>query len=194
MNYIVIISSKNKDSLKNFFNFYNKKLNPVNNHSLVLSQNQKKTSRNIVSVLKSPHVNKTAQVHYSASKFTKQILIFSYKSFLFFLFFKKVQAQLFPDVAIEIKSFLKIRHNIKLNSKFLDPDHFLIDLTSINSISQENSSQFNSSSVLPIKKLKLLKQKKSRYKILQDKLLCSKILNYLKVWDCYGEAVFLSFN
>nr|UQS76177.1 ribosomal protein S10 [Haslea ostrearia]WAJ48216.1 hypothetical protein CCFAOBFC_00049 [Haslea ostrearia] len=194
MNYIVTISSKNKESLKIFFNFYNKKLASIASHSLVLSQNQKKTSRNIVSILKSPHVNKTAQVHYGTSKFSKQILIFSYKSYLFFLFFKKIQARLFPDIAIEIKSFLKIKHNTKLNGKFLDPDHFIIDLNSINSISQNKISHLSSLLVLPVEKLKFQKRKKSNNNIRQYKLLCSKILNYFKIWDCYGEAVFLSFN
>nr|YP_010516705.1 ribosomal protein S10 [Haslea provincialis]UXN44248.1 ribosomal protein S10 [Haslea provincialis] len=194
MNYIVTISSKNKDSLKIFFNFYNKKLASIASHSLVLSQNQKKTNRNIVSVLKSPHVNKTAQVHYGTRKFSKQIFIFSYKSYLFFLFFKKIQARLFPDIAIEIKSFLKIKHNTKLNSKFLDPDHFIMDLNAMNSTSQSKISQRNVELTLPIEKLKLLQKTKSNYKMPQYKLLCSKILNYFKIWDCYGEAVFSSFN
>nr|QUS63796.1 ribosomal protein S10 [Haslea silbo] len=194
MNYIVTISSKNKDSFKTFFNFYNEKLAFIASHSLVLSQNQKKTSRNIISILKSPHVNKTAQAHYSASKFTKQILIFSYKAYLFFLFFKKIQARLFPDINIEIKSFLKIKHNTKLNSKFLDPDHFIIDLNSVNITGQNKISQLNTELVLPIEKLKSSKKLKSKDKLTDYKVLCSKILNYFKIWDCYGEAVFLSFN
>nr|YP_009687994.1 ribosomal protein S10 [Haslea nusantara]QDX17594.1 ribosomal protein S10 [Haslea nusantara] len=192
MNYIITISSKNKNSLKNFFKFYNKKLAPIASHSLVLSQTQKKTSQKIISILKSPHVNKTAQVHYSSRKFTKQILVFSYKSYLFSLFFKKIQARLFPDIVIEIKSSLKFKHITKLNSKFLDPDHFVIDLKASNDRNATTPS--NLFEVQPIQELKSLTKKKNPHKLAHYKSLCAKSLNYFKVWDCYGESVFLSFK
>nr|YP_010516641.1 ribosomal protein S10 [Haslea pseudostrearia]UXN44184.1 ribosomal protein S10 [Haslea pseudostrearia] len=192
MNYTVTVFSKNKVSLKNFFKFFNQELSSIGSYSLILSHRQKKTSRKIVSVLKSPHVNKTAQVHFSSQNFSKQFLIFSHKPNRFFLFMKKIQANLFPDIVVQIKSLVKFNYTHRLNSKFLNPNNFLLDLDTLIKKNQTfDLKNKNLKLVSPIENQILLKtRKKSR----SYKALSIKTINYLRVWDCYGEAVLLGFK
>lgn len=193
MNYTISVSSKNKASLKNFFNFFNKELSSIVSCSMILSQRQKKTSRKIVSVLKSPHVNKTAQVHFSFNRFSKQILVFSHKPNKFFLFMKKVQANLFPDLVVQIKSCLKFKHGSQLNSKFVSPNNFVLDLDRLFSNNQTlNVNKKKIKSVPPIETLIVSKQVKNKSR--SSIIVASKIVKYLKIWDCYGEAVLLGFK
>ena len=176
MNYRVTIFSKNKNSLTNFFKFFNKELLSVASYNMILSQTQKKKTCKTISVLKSPHVNKTAQVHYSYNLFSKQIFIFSSKPMKSFLFFKKIQSRLFPDVKMEVKLFVKQKHTNKLSSKFLNPSNFVIYFINFNCNNQN------------FRRMKLKKQQQRSYI-----LFYYKILNYLKIFDCYGESVILGF-
>lgn len=196
MNYIVTISSKNKNSLINFFKFFNNELLTIASHSIVISQNQKKNARKTISILKSPHVYKSAQVHYGFKKFSKQIFIFSHKPNKFFLFCKKIQSSLFPDLVMEIQSFVKFNHTTKLSSKLLNPNNFIVALENVNYRSQQIGTKRSLAIVPPLKKLLVKKKKRlDKGNLTQAyKRLSYKVVNYLKVWDCYGESNLIGFK
>ena len=194
MNYTITVFSKNKTSLVSFFKFFNKELKTFINSGVVLSQNQKKTRRKIISILKSPHVNKTAQMHFSLHKFSKQIHIFSPNPSKFFLFIKKIQSNLFPDIRLEVKSSIKLKHVNQLHNKFLNPNKFFLNKF------------YRNYQIFPVKKnakitspLERLVGSKSLFynnkvKAKSYELLCNQLVSYFKIWDCYGEAVLLGFE
>lgn len=97
-NYILLVYTKNKNSLVNFINFFEKN----SKQSFIKVFTGKKVKEKI-SVLKSPHVNKTAQEHFKYVHFyvKLQFTMFELKKNLLML--KKVRNKLFPDVKIIIK-------------------------------------------------------------------------------------------
>lgn len=99
--YHISITSKNKNSIKDFFLFLNK---IFKNFNIVTKYLKKKKKKKVLTILKSPHVNKTAQEQFETRLFTSQITIYySSKSLLFIIFLKKIKIYLFPDIKIKIK-------------------------------------------------------------------------------------------
>lgn len=104
-NYTLLVYTKNKDSLINFIDFFEK-----NSKQTFVKVFTGKKSKEKISVLKSPHVNKTAQeqfkyVHYYVKL---RLTMFELKKKLLML--KKVKNKLFPDVKIVIKGSYKKKH------------------------------------------------------------------------------------
>lgn len=124
---ILKVSSKNKNSCKKFLKFLlgkTKKLNifPVYINYLKNYPNTKK----VFTVLKSPHVNKTAQEQFEIRKYEKYIELYSYSNIFLFFIIKRISKMLCKDVRIEIGinfnnlKFLKfLKVNLNSNSKFL---------------------------------------------------------------------------
>ena len=101
--YTLIVFSKNKNSLTQFLIFFF--TNFKNNSHVFLKLSRKKKLKEKISVLKSPHVNKTAQEQFKFSHFYINITFYTFdiKKELFIL--KKIKNRLFPDLKIIIKSF-----------------------------------------------------------------------------------------
>jgi ribosomal protein S10 len=108
--YYLKISSKNEKSLKKFLTFFFKHLKTKFNiiQKSVIAHNHKK----IITLLKSPHVNKTAQEHFESRIFSKQILLKSYSIDKNLIFLKKIINRLFQDIAVS----LKLINNLKINN------------------------------------------------------------------------------
>lgn len=105
----IYISSKNKNSLNAFVIFMqklsdNKKLNS----KILIKLFQQKTIKNFFTVLKSPHVNKTAQTQFEYKVYNKQFTLFVDSPSKLILFLKFFQKKIFSDVSLKIK--------IKINS------------------------------------------------------------------------------
>ena len=94
----IYIYSKNYNSINNFVEFLNSKLN-----NLCFIKSPKKTSKTTLTFLKSPHVNKTAQEHFSFNYFTKNLLIKPKNPLLILFIIKFVKKKLFLDVKFKIK-------------------------------------------------------------------------------------------
>lgn len=100
---IIEIYSKSYKSLNYFVNnFFNKK--SVDKLKLILlkSNLQKKKRKKILTVLKSPHVNKIAQEQFEQRIYKRQIKCFTFQGFLFLFFLKKIKIKLFSDIKIKI--------------------------------------------------------------------------------------------
>ena len=58
--------------------------------------------RDVVTVLKSPHVNKTAQEQFEYRIYSKKILINSFKPSIFLLVLKKIKSFSFPGITLKV--------------------------------------------------------------------------------------------
>lgn len=120
--YHITIVSKNKNSIKNFFIFFNQTLK---NFNIIKKYLKKKKKKKILTILKSPHVNKTAQEQFEIRLFTSQITVYySEKSLRFLIFLKKIKIYLFPDIKIKIKFTVNKSLVKQTQSKILNPDNF----------------------------------------------------------------------
>ena len=135
---IIDIYSKNFLSLKSFLKvFLNKKTRSKLKLILLKSSLQKTKKKKIFTVLKSPHVNKKAQEQFEHRIYKKRIKCFTFQTFLFLMFLKKIKFYVFSDINIKIniiKNFnnskKKIKNrlntdNYKLNFKKLDLTNYL---------------------------------------------------------------------
>ena len=98
------ISSKNLSSLKIFTSFIFKL---VNNKKLISKSSiksfQLKNTKKIFTVLKSPHVNKTAQTQLEYRTYKKQLTIFSNIPLKILFFLKYAHENSFADVTVKLK-------------------------------------------------------------------------------------------
>jgi hypothetical protein len=77
-------------------------------------------------VLKSPHVNKTAQEQFEYRYFSKDFLVFSFKPLTFFLLLKKLKNLSFSGIKIEIRGLLEKKKTGKPVLKLITPDNIVL--------------------------------------------------------------------
>jgi hypothetical protein len=156
------VSCKDKRILKKLLYFFTKtKLLPF-----FLKSFSKHGKRKIITVLKSPHVNKTAQEQFEYRLYSKNFLIYSLKPFTFFLLLKKLKNLSFPGLNLEIKGLLGKNQNQVLQTT--DPDNIIFKKTAFLYLSKPAS-------------LKKTQYKKSYN---SELFFCKK---YLQLFDLYGE-------
>nr|YP_010134143.1 ribosomal protein S10 [Navicula veneta]QWM93633.1 ribosomal protein S10 [Navicula veneta] len=101
--YTLILYSKNKTSIKKFLEFINN-ISKTQNFQILKKLLKKKKTRKKISVLKSPHVNKTAQEQFEYIYYSIKIYFYSWEIKKYFIMLKKIKNQLFPDIYINIKT------------------------------------------------------------------------------------------
>ena len=151
------VSAKDKKALENFGQFISK-LQLTSNSLRLLS---KRNLRKFITVLKSPHVNKTAQEQFEFRVYTKEFIISSFKPLTLFLILKKINDSSFSGLNLKIESLFK--QNTKKKLIALNPDN--VDLNTIEEFDSLLSSDSSSS----------------------QNFLSSK--RYIQLFDCYGEMV-----
>lgn len=167
------ISSKNKKSLNNFCNvFYNFLFN-INN-IFIVKKSQKPVKKTIITILKSPHVNKKAQEQFEIIYVLKQLQISTTHLFKFLVFLKKLKNFLSPDINIKIKIIKNIKKTNFLNKKIFNIDYFIYN--KLFSIEKYNNTQI-------YKKNK----KKVLNVIINNNLLFIDSNKLLKLFDIYGK-------
>jgi ribosomal protein S10 len=125
--YHITIISKNKSSL----NSVSTLLNSINNNkylnlNIIKKYFKKKNKKSVLTILKSPHVNKTAQEQFEFKFSSKQFLIKpTTKNLKYVLLLKKLESNLFPDTKIILK-FISNRKLKKKNSKIFNINNFKI--------------------------------------------------------------------
>src|SRR4051812_5104677 len=95
MFFYITIYSKEKTTLQNFFIFLSK-LNVIT--FKFFSQKQKKSEHKFLTILKSPHINKTAQEQFEYKCFTSQIALYSTDLFFCFVILKRILKKGFPGL------------------------------------------------------------------------------------------------
>ena len=160
------VSSKDKKVLKNFGRFLSKLKTTSNS----LKSFSKQNVRKFVTILKSPHVNKTAQEQFEFRFYTKEFLINSFKPLTFLLILKKINNTSFSGIDLKVKSL--VQENKKKNLTALDPDN--INLNTVSNYGLSQKKKLNNKSFLE-KNVRKFSQNSSSSK------------RYIQLFDCYGE-------
>jgi ribosomal protein S10 len=158
--YNLTITSKTEESLKNFI-FCLK--NPNINYNVISRQFKKKIKKQKFSILKSPHVYKTAQEQFESRFFTTQIHFYSNDNFKSLIFLKKIKNNLFPDIRLKIKISTNKTLARKVDQQIFNPDNFKLNILQKNLI-----------------KGGVRKYKEANYK---------KVEFLFKLFDTYGELI-----
>jgi len=123
------ISSKNYKSLKNFITFFITFCETNNlNFKLFLKYFKQRQKKFNFTILKSPHVNKTAQEQFEYRIFSKQINLYSFQLIKFLIILKKIQIALFSDIKVQIKFFYNKKKINKIKRKTFNPNNFKMQL------------------------------------------------------------------
>ena len=113
------ISSKNKSSLKKFLEFI-LRLKSLN---LLISHFPKQQIRKFITVLKSPHVNKSAQEQFEYRIYTKKLSVNSPQALKFFSIMKKAKNASFPGIDLKIKGVFEKKKEFKNLLHCMNPDN-----------------------------------------------------------------------
>ena len=120
------IESKNQISIKKFLRFF-KETSNNSNFKVIQKFFYKKEKKTFVSILKSPHVNKSAQEQFEIRTSSRQIKIQTTQPFKFLIMLKKIKANLFPDINIKLKLITNKKTQNLLKQKIFNVDNFRLD-------------------------------------------------------------------
>lgn len=170
--YQLTITSKNKKSVENCFLFFLNNANELN-LNIIKKDFKKEKKKNILTILKSPHVNKSAQEQFEFKLFSKQLSVYSQKNFQILFFLKKIKIYLFPDVKIKIKFILNKNLSEKIKVHIFNPTNFKLNVLE----------------EMGLKKYMLCakKETKNRQYNLNKKFNLENTQHLLKTFDIYSE-------
>lgn len=116
------IFSKNKNSQILFIKAVNRILHEshLNLNCLIKNSQQTKTKQ-IFTVLKSPHANKTAQEQFQYNISSKRIKFYTFRFPKLIIILQKLQKELFPDVLAKIYLVLKVNDLKKFKNYTSNP-------------------------------------------------------------------------
>ena len=159
--YNLTIYSKNKESIDNFLKFL-KNILKTQHIQIIKKLLKKKKIKKKISILKSPHVNKTAQEQFEYVYYFITISFYSWEIKKYFILLKKSKNQLFPDIHIQIKAKTFCSKKNKLIN--LNKTLFYKPVLNIKNKKQKTLSQFST-----------------------NKSQLHKTVVYFKMLDLYGE-------
>ena len=136
-NLLLTIYSNNEKSLNNFY-FVLKTLFK-NKLICLLKTNELPSTKKITSILKSPHVNKTAQEQFEEKLFTLKITILTKKSYKTLIVLKKFLKKLFNDLKINVRHITSKELNRNISEKFFKKTNFktiILNKTCLNKTTQ----------------------------------------------------------
>lgn len=116
------VSSKDNKVLKKFCQFLLK----LETSPLTLKHFSRQNKQKFITILKSPHVNKTAQEQFEFRLFSRKFLIDSCKPLTFLIVLKKIKNISFPGIKLEVKGLV---NKSKKHASFLniiDPDNIVL--------------------------------------------------------------------
>jgi ribosomal protein S10 len=116
------VSSKDNKVLEKFVQFLSK----LETSPIVLKYFSQQKKRKFITVLKSPHINKTAQEQFEFRYYNKQFLINSFKPSRFLLVLKKIKNLSFPGIKLEVKGLFDKNKNDNSFSKMINPDNVIL--------------------------------------------------------------------
>ena len=154
-NFTILLYSKNKNTLNHFLNFF--KNSEKQNFRITKKLLQKKKKKKRVSILKSPHVNKTAQKHFQYVYFYVSLSFKTHELQKNLGVLKKIKNQLFPDLKIVIKGTHKKKEHLSLKKITFYCQKF----------QKKNQKQFRT--------------------VMEQENLFTKTISHMKVLDYYGK-------
>ena len=159
--YHIIIVSKTKKSLYKFLSFLD---NSYVNSKIIKKDFKNEKRKKILTILKSPHVNKTAQEQFQLNLFSTQLTIYSNNNYQFLIFLKKIKNNLFPEIKINIKFPVHQNFTNKTQTQLFNPSNFKLN-TLKNSINKKFKTIYKNNNNNNFKQIK----------------------NFIKIFDVYGE-------
>ena len=128
MRIFIKVSYKNDQILKNLAKFFKKlELLPT-----IIKHSSKQKKKKFLTILKSPHVNKTAQEQFEFRFYNKEFLFESIKPLTIFIVLKKLKALSFPGVQFKAKSLISsVNKKNKNILTILDPDNIILNSNSL---------------------------------------------------------------
>merc|ERR1712226_452953 len=153
--YKLKLISKNKNSLNKFLKILTQ-ISRINSIQLIEFIKEKKKTKTLLSVLKSPHVNKKAQEQFEYIYYSRKNICFSWMTRKYLMLLKKIKNQLFPEIKIRIESNFFTR-NFLIGNKVTNPSQYKYRLKYKRILSKEKmKSKGKNRSILP-PKVELLK-------------------------------------
>jgi len=116
------ILAKDKKVLELFINFFLSLQKASSTWKVVF--NSKK--RDVITVLKSPHVNKTAQEQFEYRVYSKKIRINSFKPSIFLLVLKKIKSFSFPGISLKVIGVCNKSNKLSKTLKLFDPKNLYL--------------------------------------------------------------------
>jgi ribosomal protein S10 len=120
----LLVKSKNKKSLNNFFIFFYKNIFSIKHFFFIKNIFIKKNKKTTITILKSPHVNKIAQEQFEIKYISKQIYIYTIHPFKLTIFLKKLKIFVFSDITIKIKLIHNKKKRNTINKNFFDVNNY----------------------------------------------------------------------
>lgn len=156
LTYQLTITSKNPKALKIFFLFCFQNKKKIFNLTTTFYKKKNETKK--FTILKSPHVNKTAQTQLEYRLYSAQIRISLQNASKYLILLKKIKTNLFPELKIKTQLLINKQNKFQLQTKLLNPRN-----TTLNTLNGSKSK--NKSKTMFLKKT----------------------LTYIKLLDCFGE-------
>lgn len=82
--------------------------------------------RDVITVLKSPHVNKTAQEQFEYRVYSKKIIINSFKPSIFLLVLKKIKSFSFPGISLKVIGVSNKSNKMSKTLELFNPKNFYL--------------------------------------------------------------------
>jgi ribosomal protein S10 len=158
------VSCKDKRILEKFTRVFTK----IKSLPISVKPFSRYEKRKFITILKSPHVNKTAQEQFEYRFFSKHFLAFSLKPRIFFLLLKKLRNLSFSGIRLEVKGVFEKNLTNKYVLKLVNPDNVILQK-------------------LYLTQKKFIKDKKrcEISKLIPGELNLSR--KYIQLFDSYGE-------
>lgn len=122
----LIITSKNKKSLKNFLNFIFKNSDKFTKLIKNFKINKK---HRLLTILKSPHINKKAQEQFIFITFQIKLNFITQQQLKHLLLIKKIKDNVFLDVNIKIKLLINKNLSKKTEIRIFNPTNFKLNVS-----------------------------------------------------------------
>lgn len=132
----ITVWSKNKTSLNHFVLFFKKYL--IHNSNTIAKYFQKKVNTKIITVLKSPHVNKKSQEQFETKIFKKQINIKLRNNWKLISFFRRVCHSMCSDINIKVKQLFHSKHFYKKKLHTITLKNFKIKMHNNSTVKVKN--------------------------------------------------------
>ena len=128
MRIFIKVSYKNDQVLNNLAKFFKKlELLPT-----IIKHSSKQKKKKFLTILKSPHVNKTAQEQFEFRFYNKEFLFESIKPLTIFIVLKKLKALSFPGVQFKAKGLINsVNKKNRSILTILDPDNIVLNSNSL---------------------------------------------------------------
>jgi hypothetical protein len=146
------------------------------NFNIIKKYFKKKKESKILTILKSPHVNKKAQDQFEIKYFKKQLTIHSFHNIKFLYFFKNIKNNLFFNIKTKLKFNIAKNKTKKLKIQIINPINFKIKTYKNLKRPKYINGKFKTSSESYLNKIQHITDQK-------------KINNLLKIFDSYGEIL-----